>query len=65
MSAALIPVAVQGAIELAKLAMDLIETWKNNPEDQAELDARWAKMQAGRDAAIAAWEASKQAQGQD
>lgn len=64
MSAAFIPVAVQGAIELAKLAMELIDTWKNNPEDQAELDARWAKMQAQRDSAIAAWEASKQANGQ-
>ncbi len=64
MPAAIIPIAVQGAIELAKLAMELIETWKNNPDDQAELDARWAKMQTARDAAIAAWEASKQANNQ-
>jgi hypothetical protein len=63
-AAALIPVAVSGAIELAKLAMELIDTWKNNPEDQAALDVRWAQMQAQRDDAIAAWEASKQANNQ-
>lgn len=58
-AAALIPVAIQGAIEMAKLAMDLIDTWKNNPENQAEIDAKWAAMQNSRSAAIEAWEASK------
>ncbi len=42
---ALIPVAISGAIELIKLGGELLETWKNNPEDQAALDARWAQMQ--------------------
>lgn len=60
----IIPIAVSGAIELVKLAMELIETWNNNPEDQAELDKRWAKMQAARDAAVSAWEASKTANNQ-
>lgn len=58
--AALIPVAVSGAIELVKLGSELLETWKNNPEDQAELDKRWAEMQKRFESAKAAWEASKQ-----
>jgi len=56
---ALIPVAVSGAIELVKLGIDLIDTWKNNPDDQAALDAKWAAMQSHYNAAKAAWEASK------
>ena len=59
-AAVIIPAAVQGAIELAKLAMEVLETWSKNPADQAELDARFDKMKAARGRAIDAWEASKQ-----
>jgi len=58
-AAVIIPVAVQGAIELIRLGGQLLDTWKNNPEDQAALDKLWAEMQTARDAAIGNWEASK------
>jgi hypothetical protein len=58
--APLIPIAITGAIELIKLGADLLHTWKTNPEDQAAIDAKWAKMQAARDTAISEWEASKE-----
>jgi hypothetical protein len=54
-----IPLIVAAAIEAMKLGADLLETWKNNPDDQAALDARWAAMQARFNDAKAAWEASK------
>jgi hypothetical protein len=57
---AIIPVAVSGAIELIKLGSELLATWKDNPEDQAAMDAKWAEMQARFSDAKAAWEASKQ-----
>lgn len=56
----LIPIAISGAIELIRLGSELLDTWKNNPEDQAAMDAKWAAMQTKFNAAKADWEASKQ-----
>lgn len=52
--------AVAGAIELIKLGSQFLETWNNNPDDQAELEKLWAAMQTRYKAASDAWEASKQ-----
>lgn len=59
-AAVIIPVAVQGTIELIRLGGQLLATWRDNPDDQAALDKLWAEMQAQRDSAISGWEASKQ-----
>ena len=57
-----IPVAtiIAGAIEAIKLGSELLETWQENPADQAELEKRWNAMQARYKAASTAWEASKE-----
>lgn len=54
-----VSVIIAGAIEAIKLGSELLETWQNNPTDQAELEKRWNAMQARYRAADAAWEASK------
>ncbi len=60
----IIPVAVKGALELAKLAFEVIETWKNNPADQTAYNGRFNKMVTYRHQLIDGWEASKEANGQ-
>lgn len=61
-----VPVAliVSSAIEAIKLGSQILETWQNNPEDQAEMERLWTQMQSRYKAASDAWEASKDANGQ-
>lgn len=50
---------ISGAIEAAKLAMDIIDA-HNNGATQDELNAKWSAMQVRLRAANAAWEAAGQ-----
>lgn len=54
-----IPAIIAGAIEAAKLAMDIIDA-HNNGATQDELNAKWSAMQVRLRAANAAWEAAGQ-----
>lgn len=53
-----ISVIIAGAIEAIKLGSEILETWQNNPADQAELEKRWNAMQSRYKAASDAWEAA-------